>query len=112
MDDHPLLIEVSSDADGGLRISPTGIGDPASVLDLREAVLSGLRAEVPRVEVDLREVSSIDPEAVPLLIECAELATRLAIEFRVTGCRGSMARLFVSSGRFPTVLEPEPAHLE
>jgi anti-anti-sigma regulatory factor len=79
-------IVVASDADGGLRISPSGpLGDEA-VPRLNDTITAGLRAGAPRVEVDLRAVADVGPEARRVLGAAQRIARHLDVELRVTGC--------------------------
>jgi hypothetical protein len=76
---------VCSDADGGLRISPTGELDDSGCQRLNEAIIGALRCGVPRVEIDLRDADASDA-AVQRVLEAGEsLARHLAIEYRVSG---------------------------
>ena len=78
-------IVVASDADGGLRISPTGLLTSDVVTCLHDAIHGGFRAGAPRVEVDLRAVPSLDAEARRVLSAGERVALHLGIEYRVTG---------------------------
>ena len=76
---------VASDADGGLRISPTGPLADDAVATLHEAIHGGLRAGVPRIEVDLRAVTRCDDEGRRVLAAGRRVARHLGVELRVTG---------------------------
>lgn len=78
-------IIVATDADGGLRISPSGALVGAAVGSLNQTIAAGLRAGAPRVEVDLRSVTSCDTEALRVLDASRRIARHLRIELRVTG---------------------------
>jgi hypothetical protein len=80
---------VCSDADGGLRISPSGELDDAGCQRLNEAIIGALRSGAPRVEIDLRD-SGPDNARVRRVLRAGEsLARHLAIEYRVSGRRAS-----------------------
>ena len=81
-------IVVASDADGGLRISPTGALVGAVVLSLNETLTAGLRSAVPRLEIDLRAVTVCDTEALRVIEAGRRIARHLGIELRVTGGSG------------------------
>ena len=76
---------VCNDADGGLRLSPSGDLGRAESQQLNEAIIGALRAGVPRLEVDLRAASDVEAHADRALRAGAALARHLGIEFRVTG---------------------------
>ena len=78
-------INVATDADGGLRISPSGMLAGAAVVALNDTVAAGLRAGAPRVEVDVRAVTGCDAEALRVLDASGRIARHLGIELRVTG---------------------------
>ena len=78
-------ITVATDADGGLRISPSGTLAGAAVVALNDTVAAGLRAGAPRVEVDLRAATVCDAEALRVLDASGRIARHLGIELRVTG---------------------------
>ena len=78
-------IVVATDADGGLRISPSGDLCGAAVGSLTQTVAAGLRAGAPRVEIDLRSVTACDAEALRVLEASSRIARHLRIELRVTG---------------------------
>ena len=78
-------IVVATDADGGLRISPSGALAGPAVAALNQTIAAGLRAGPPRVEIDLRAVTSCDNEALRVLDASSRIARHLRIELRVTG---------------------------
>jgi anti-anti-sigma regulatory factor len=78
-------IVVATDADGGLRISPTGPLRDAAVARLNEVITAGLRAGTTRLEVDLRGVTTLDAEAARVLDAAQRIARHLSVELRVTG---------------------------
>lgn len=78
-------ITVATDADGGLRISPSGDLSGRAVASLNQTVAAGLRAGAPRVEIDLRSVTSCDDEALRVLDASSRIARHLRVELRVTG---------------------------
>ena len=77
---------VCNDADGGLRLSPTGaLDDDAACQRLNEAIIGALRSGVARLEVDLRGASSVLGPVRRVLRAGASLARHLGVEYRVTG---------------------------
>ena len=78
-------IIVATDADGGLRVSPSGALAGLAVASLNDTIAAGLRAGAPRVEIDLRSVTSCDTEALRVLDASSRIARHLRIELRVTG---------------------------
>lgn len=78
-------ITVATDADGGLRISPSGALTGSSVASLNQTVAAGLRAGAPRVEIDVRGVTTCDADALRVLDASRRIARHLGIELRVTG---------------------------
>lgn len=81
-------IVVAYDADGGLRISPTGALAGAVVVSLNDTVVAGLRAAAPRVEIDLRSVTACDADAIRVLDASRRIARHIGIELRITGGSG------------------------
>jgi anti-anti-sigma regulatory factor len=76
---------VAHDADGGLRISPIGPLSEDAAATLHEAIHGGLRAGAPRIEVDLRSVTTCDDEGRRVLAAGRRVARHLGVELRVTG---------------------------
>jgi hypothetical protein len=76
---------VCNDADGGLRLSPSGALGIEESQRLNEAIIAALRAGVPRLEVDVRDASWADDDGRQVLERGRALARHLDIEFRVTG---------------------------
>lgn len=77
---------VCNDADGGLRLSPSGSLDDAGACQrLNEAIIGALRTGVIRLEVDLRDAESIGDAAGRVLRAGQSLARHLDVEFRITG---------------------------
>ena len=77
---------VCNDADGGLRLSPSGSLDDAGACQrLNEAIIGALRTGVTRLEVDLRDAASIDDTVGRVLRAGQSLARHLGVEFRITG---------------------------
>ncbi|MDQ3756230.1 MAG: STAS domain-containing protein [Actinomycetota bacterium] len=78
-----LRVVTAADADGGLRLSLVGRVD-ASCIDLRDVVVAALRAEPPRVEIDLRNLDAIDTAGAEFLLACRRLAELLGVEYRLS----------------------------
>jgi hypothetical protein len=76
---------VCSDADGGLRISPTGTLGSDECQRLNEAIIGALRSGVPRLEIDTRQAQWEERQLPQVLRAAAALARHLDTEFRVTG---------------------------
>jgi anti-anti-sigma regulatory factor len=76
---------VCSDADGGIQLRPGGVVDRSGAKAINEAVVSALRAGVPRVEVDLRDATVVGSDVERVLDAASTLGRHLAIELRVTG---------------------------
>lgn len=76
---------VCNDADGGLRLSPSGALGAPECQRLNEAIIGALRAGVPRLEVDVRDAEWIEEHGRRVLNAGQALARHLDIEFRVTG---------------------------
>ena len=76
---------VCNDADGGLRLSPSGELGMAESQRLNEAIIGALRAGVPRLEVDVREATWVEAHGRRVLRAGEALARHLDIEYRVTG---------------------------
>lgn len=80
-----FALVVANDADGGIRLSPTGLLDERACQQLNEAIIGALRAGTPRVEVDLREAEDVEGPVTTVLRAGAALARHLDVEFRATG---------------------------
>ena len=81
---------VCHDADGGLRLSPSGpLDEDAACQRLNEAIIGALRSGVVRLEVDLRDAGTISAAAGRALRAGQSLARHLDVEYRVTGTPGS-----------------------
>ena len=76
---------VCSDADGGLRLSPSGRLDTVACQRLNEAIIGALRSGVPRLEIDLREAAPSESQVTRILSAGQSLARHLQVEYRVTG---------------------------
>jgi hypothetical protein len=76
---------VCSDADGGLRITPSGELDETGCRRLNEAIIAALRSGAPRVEIDLRDSPHADRGMHRVLQAGEALARHLDIEYRVSG---------------------------
>ncbi|GMU79441.1 MAG: hypothetical protein AMXMBFR46_22330 [Acidimicrobiia bacterium] len=68
----------------GSVITVSGALDARDVADLRAAVIAAL-AHAPAVEVDLRSVNAMSPDAVSALAECARIGQGIVFRFR-GGC--------------------------
>jgi hypothetical protein len=69
-------------------ITVEGVIDAPDVAELRAAVESALE-RAPEVEVDLRAVERISPEAVTALAECAQVGRRVVFRFGTANSAGS-----------------------
>ena len=79
---------VCNDADGGLRLSPSGsLEDDGPCRQLNEAIIGALRSGVPRLEIDLRGASTLGTAVRRVLRAGESLARHLDVEYRVTGVR-------------------------
>ena len=76
---------VCNDADGGLRLSPTGSLDATACQRLNEAIIGALRSGVPRLEIDLREADRVESHVGRVLRAGESLARHLEVEYRITG---------------------------
>jgi hypothetical protein len=81
--DYQLV--VCTDADGGLRISPSGTLGLSECQRLNEAIIGALRSGVPRLEIDIRDAQGQEPHVRRVLRAARALARHLETEFRVTG---------------------------
>jgi hypothetical protein len=83
-----FTLVVCTDADGGLRLSPSGRLGAVESQRLNEAIIGALRSGVPRLEVDVRDASAEGQHAERVLRAGQALARHLDVEFRVTGRAG------------------------
>ena len=76
---------VCNDADGGLRLSPSGALGETACQRLNEAIIGALRSGVPRLEIDLRDAAPTETQVGRVLKAGESLARHLKVEYRVTG---------------------------
>lgn len=81
-------VTVCSDADGGMRLTPSATVDFDACQRLNEAVIAALRSGVPRLEVDLRDAAAAADDINRVLHAGELLARHLSVEFRVTRTDG------------------------
>lgn len=76
---------VCNDADGGLRLSLTGVVGFDESQRLNQVLIGALRSGAPRIEVDLRSVAPVSSDTEQVLRAAQAVARHLHVELRVTG---------------------------
>lgn len=72
--------------------------DLASAPTLREALDAGLQPDLPRVAVDLTEVTFMDSSTLGVLVAALKQARRRGGELRLVGVQGSPAKVIALTG--------------
>ncbi|MEU4829497.1 STAS domain-containing protein [Streptosporangium sp. NPDC023615] len=105
-----IRLERRTDPDGSLVIIPIGDLDRDFTEPLAAAVNADLRKSPPRLVVELTRVPFCDSSGIVALFDAHDDASRLGVEFVLTGVGGHLRELFRISALDQVIRIVEESH--